>query len=148
MLHEIHIHLPHNWGGLDSLYWELLHGKQGCSLHRKDEKLHRAVGWIILFELFIWHVSDGVTLTTLNGMTLTTIFTASFLSKHIYIYIFKLVQWRKICIGFWVASKLSDVSFEGAESRWGDDLVSVHQASCDGQRFKQENLKGLSWSSH
>ena len=62
----------------------------------------------------------------------------------IYIYIFKLVPWRKVgCIGFWVASKLSEVSFEGAESRWGDDLVSVRRVSCDGQRFKQQDLKGL-----
>lgn len=88
-------------------------------------------------------MSDGVTLTTLNGMTLTTIFTVSFLSKCIYMYIFKLVPWRKICIGFWVASKLSDASFEGAGSKWGDDLVSAHRASCDGQSFEQENLKGL-----
>lgn len=61
-----------------------------------------------------------LTLTTLNGLTLTTIFTVSFLSKCVYI--FKPLPWREICIGFWVASKLSDVSFEGAESRWGNDL--------------------------
>lgn len=56
-------------------------------------------------------MSDGVTLTTLNGMTLTTIFTVSFLSKYIYIYTSKLVPWRKIRVAFWVASKLSDMSF-------------------------------------
>lgn len=72
----------------------------------------------------------------------------SFAPLQVQIEIFKILPWRKRCLGFGVASKLSDVSSAGAESRWGGDLVGVHHASCEGQRFQQENFKGLSWSSH
>lgn len=92
-------------------------------------------------------MSDGVTLTTRDGMTLNRHLHSS-APLQVQIYIFKMLPWRKGSVGFGVASKLSDVSSAGAESRWGDDLVGVHHASCEGQRFEQENFKGLSWSLH
>lgn len=86
-------------------------------------------------------MSDGVTSATRDGMTLNHhLHSFAPLQVQIYIYIFKMLPWRKRSLGFGVASKLSDVSSAGAESRWGDDLVGVHHASCQGQRFEQESI--------